>query len=244
MELKIELPGARVRAQETIQIIVTRKKIKSVRLKVYPSLEVKISVPIGTPDEWIERFVKGKKKWIEEKLQLFAKTKAVEKETNIKSGVSTRILGRQMKLRVFYAKQKRVAVEDLEVHLHTNCPEDQAAVNRQFENWWRKNARQYFTAVMKRLYPVVKKHGIGRPNIFVRKMKTLWGSCSRTRGRVNLNYYLYKAPVPCIEYVILHELTHFLYPYHNKDFYDFLTIHMPDWKERKKQLDYEIVLGL
>ena len=59
-----------------------------------------------------------------------------------------------------------------------------------------------------------------------------------------MNFCLYKASVPCIEYVILHELAHFLYPNHNKDFYDFLTIHMPDWQERKKQLDYEFVLGI
>ena len=28
------------------------------------------------------------------------------------------------------------------------------------------------------------------------------------------------------------------------DFYDFITIHMPDWQERKKRLDYEFVLGI
>ena len=60
----------------------------------------------------------------------------------------------------------------------------------------------------------------------------------------NLNYYLYKAPGPCIEYVILHELAHFLYPHHDQNFHDFITIYMPDWQERKRLLDYEIVLGI
>ena len=53
-----------------------------------------------------------------------------------------------------------------------------------------------------------------------------------------------KADLRCIQYVILHELTHLIYPYHNTDFYDFLTIQMPDWRERKKQLDLEVVQGL
>ena len=75
-------------------------------------------------------------------------------------------------------------------------------------------------------------------------MSTLWGSCSPKHERINLNFYLYKAPLPCVEYVILHEMGHFLYPKHNRDFYDFLTIHMPDWQERKKVLDYEIVYGV
>jgi len=238
MELKI------ASRNKPVHIVVIYKDIKNVRLKVFPSQEVKISVPTGTPDEWLERFVKSKENWIEKKLQLFEETKAIEKETNIKSGVSTRILGRQMKLRVLYSKQKKVAIENMEVRLYTNCPEDQSAVNRQFDNWWRKNSKLYFTEIIDVLYPIIEKHKIAKPNISVKKMQTLWGSCSRTRGKVNLNYYLYKAPVPCIEYVILHELTHFLYPHHNKDFYDFLTIYMPDWKERKKQLDYEIVWGI
>ena len=56
--------------------------------------------------------------------------------------------------------------------------------------------------------------------------------------------YLFKANIRCIQYVVLHELTHLLYPNHSKQFYDFLTVQMPDWTERKKQLDHEVVQGL
>ena len=52
-----------------------------------------------------------------------------------------------------------------------------------------------------------------------------------------MNEYLLKADISCIEYVILHELTHLIYHNHNKEFYDFITIYMPDWQERKKKLD-------
>ena len=82
------------------------------------------------------------------------------------------------------------------------------------------------------------------PHLSVKRMRTLWGSCSREKNIINLNYYLYKAPVACIEYVILHELVHFIYPRHDKNFRDFLTIYMPDWQERKRLLDFEIVLGV
>ena len=92
--------------------------------------------------------------------------------------------------------------------------------------------------------PIIEKHGVEYPTVCVKKMRTLWGSCSRNNQKINLNFYLYKASVPCVEYVILHELTHFLYPHHDRDFYDFITIHMPDWQYRKQQLDYEFVLGI
>ena len=75
-------------------------------------------------------------------------------------------------------------------------------------------------------------------------MKTMWGNCNTAKSLITLNEYLYKANMLCIQYVILHEMTHLLYPKHNDGFYNFLTIHMPDWKERKKMLDFEVVQGL
>ena len=91
---------------------------------------------------------------------------------------------------------------------------------------------------------LIEKYGIPMPKVSVRKMKTLWGSCSVNRGIITLNFYLIKAGIPYIDYVVLHELTHFLYPNHSKQFYMFLSNYMPDWKERKQVLDQDIVHGL
>ena len=75
-------------------------------------------------------------------------------------------------------------------------------------------------------------------------MKTQWGSCTKSKNKITLNEYLLKANNRCIRYVILHELTHLLYQYHNEDFYNFLTIQMPDWKKRKSELDNDVVQWL
>ena len=75
-------------------------------------------------------------------------------------------------------------------------------------------------------------------------MKTMWGNCNPTKSIITLNKYLLKASELGIEYVIIHEMTHLLYPKHNSEFYNFLTIQMPDWRERKQQLDFEVVQGL
>lgn len=92
--------------------------------------------------------------------------------------------------------------------------------------------------------PIVEKYGVEMPKVSVRKMKTLWGSCSVAHQAVTFNFYLIKARMPYIDYVVLHELVHFLYPNHSKHFYAFLSNHMPDWKERKFVLDQDVVHGL
>ena len=72
-------------------------------------------------------------------------------------------------------------------------------------------------------------------------MKSRWGSCIPSNNKVIFNLKLIKTPICCIEYVVLHELSHFKYQDHSKNFYNFVTIFMPDWKARKKILDEEFM---
>ena len=73
-----------------LPVAVSLKKMKQVRLKVFPSGEIKLSAPVGTPELWIREHLITKTPWIEEKLDLFVQTKAVEKEEHFISGASTR----------------------------------------------------------------------------------------------------------------------------------------------------------
>lgn len=56
-------------------------------------------------------------------------------------------------------------------------------------------------------------------------------------GRITFNYALASVPFVCIEYVVIHEFTHFLHPDHSPDFYRQLSVFLPDWRERKALLE-------
>ena len=228
----------------SLPVEISFKDIKSLRLKVFPGTEIKLSVPINTPESFISDFLNQKLPWINKQLDIFSQTAAVEKENFIRSGTSTRILGRQLSIKIIPATKKRIVRDDRWLLIYTTEPENQENIDKQFFNWWQKNSKQYFLLQLAAMFPIVQKYGVPIPNLRVKQMQTLWGSCSRKHHGINLNYYLYKAPVACVEYVILHELLHFIYPTHNKAFYDTLTVLMPDWQERKRLLDYEIVLGM
>ena len=68
-------------------------------------------------------------------------------------------------------------------------------------------------------------------------MQTRWGSCNVERRNINLNLELIKKPRYCIEYVILHELAHLKYPNHGKKFWEYMSVHMPNWEWRKNKLE-------
>lgn len=103
---------------------------------------------------------------------------------------------------------------------------------------------------MDRIYPLVKEYHIARPEIKIRNMKSIWGSCTTTGSTIRLNLQLLKADEACIEQVVLHELLHFRYPNHGKSFYDLLGQLMPvgrrgrsDWI-RISRMGYKIGRGI
>lgn len=228
----------------SLPVEITFKDVKSLRLKVFPGSKIKLSVPLNTPEDFIINFLNQKLMWINKQLNVFSQTAAVEKEQAIKTGTSTRILGRQLSIKIIPAARKRIVRDDRWLLIYTTETDNQENIDKQFFNWWQKNSKLYFIEQLTKIFPVIQKYGVNMPDLRVKKMQTLWGSCSRKYQTVNLNFYLFKAPVACVEYVILHELMHFIYPKHNDEFYATLTVLMPDWQERKRLLDYEIVLGV
>ena len=219
------------------------KPVSKIRLKILPSGVVRVTVPLDTPESYILRLLREKRLWIERHLRLFRETRPVEREDVIRTGTATRILGRQLYVAVKAAPRPSIVREDRLLVLRTPDPADCDAVGRQFRRWWRRAARACFLETLERLYPVIGRRGVAKPALRVSPMKTLWGSCGRSDGRITLNTFLYKAPQSCIDYVVLHELLHFLHPRHDKAFRTALTAHMPDWPSRKRFLDHETVLG-
>lgn len=105
--------------------------------------------------------------------------------------------------------------------------------------------KQYFEAneirdvvveMCEKVYPYFEKKGIAFPQIRFRKMVSQWGNCRAKQGILTFNTALMYAPPACIEYVVLHEFTHFLQQNHSRAFYDELAKVCPAWKTLRKQL--------
>ena len=71
----------------------------------------------------------------------------------------------------------------------------------------------------------------------VRRMKTLWGSCSPERGSIRINLELAKKPRECLEYILVHELVHLLERTHNNRFIAHMDRLMPEWRHRRAELN-------
>lgn len=74
------------------------------------------------------------------------------------------------------------------------------------------------------------------PNLKIRKMKTRWGVCNTKNNNVTLNFELFRYDERCLDYVIVHELSHFLVPNHSKEFWKVVESYYPNYKEIRKIL--------
>ena len=74
------------------------------------------------------------------------------------------------------------------------------------------------------------------PNLKIRKMTSRWGVCNIKNHNVTLNYMLSKYDITCLDYVIVHELSHFIYPNHSKNFWLLVSKYYPKYKEARKML--------
>ena len=74
------------------------------------------------------------------------------------------------------------------------------------------------------------------PNLKIRKMTSRWGVCNIKNHNITLNYQLSKYDICCLDYVIVHELSHFIHPNHSRDFWNLVGKYYPDYKKCRKML--------
>ncbi|MDQ2086069.1 SprT family zinc-dependent metalloprotease [Herbivorax sp. ANBcel31] len=231
---------------KTIEFELHRKNVKNINLNIKPDMTIAISAKKEVPLDYIQRFVEGKAPWILKNVSYF---KNVQPEyvtgKDYVSGETFKYLGKQYRLKVEETEDEEI-VKYYQgfIYIYVNDKKDYKRKEKLLNNWFRRKAETNFNDSLNRVYPVIEKYGVKKPEIQIRTMKARWGSCLKGKNTILLNFELIKAPKFCIEYVVLHELIHFKYRNHDAKFYDFITSLMPDWKQRKEILDEEVVREL
>ena len=79
---------------------------------------------------------------------------------------------------------------------------------------------------------------VNEPGVFwsVRRLKSIWGSCHWVKRRITYNAELVRAPRELVEYVVVHEFTHFAAHDHGPRFRALMDARLPDWRERRRRL--------
>ncbi len=232
-------------AGKTIPFTLERKNVKNVNLFIKPDMTIMVTANHRVPLDFIMNFVEEKAKWIVKNVQFFEGVQPeIQREKEFVSGESFKYLGKQYRLRVFESTTEDVKYFRGFIHLYVKDTQDRNRKAKLYDNWLRTRAEIIFGQSLDRMYPYIQKYDVPKPQLTIRTMKARWGSFLNSSNTVLLNFDLIKAPKYCIDYVVLHELIHMLYKNHDSEFYNFLSVIMPDWKQRKTILDEEVIREL
>lgn len=218
-----------------VTLDVIKKDIKNVHLSVHPPTgRVRISAPMRMNLDTIRVFAISKLGWIKKQQR---KMQEQERETprEYLDRESHFVWGKRYLLDVVendgrpnvQLKHKKMIVQ---LRRDTESERKHAIVDQ----WYRNELKQAITPLLDKWEPVV---GVKASKIYVRRMKTKWGSCNARRKSIRLNSELAKKPKESLEYIVVHELVHLLEPTHNKRFIALMDEFMPNWRHRRDVLN-------
>lgn len=237
MQRTIQIEGS------PLQYTLERKNVKNLNLHVRKDGSVYVSANAVVPEEKIDEFLVSKGTFIrnaQRRFQEQEQCKPLPKQ--YVSGETFYIQGRALRLKVTQANKDNVYSDGVYLFLEVKDSRDFTKKERLVKRFLDGQCKTVFGEIVEELYPVFQKYGVAPPVLRIRNMDTRWGSCLPGKGVITLNKRLLEAPRNCIEYVAMHEFCHFIHPNHSRHFYDFLTMLMPDWKERKRVLDSNMIL--
>jgi predicted metal-dependent hydrolase len=218
-----------------ISVEVVKKDIKNIHLSVYPPIgRVRLSAPLRMNLETIRLFAISKLGWIKQQQR---KLRGQQRETprEYLDRESHYVWGRRYLLQVA-ENDEAPAVEPkhskmlLSIRRGTNEDKRQAIL----DEWYRGQLKKAAPSVIGKWEHLM---GVKVKQFFVQKMKTKWGSCNTASRTIRLNTELAKKPVECLEYIIVHEMTHLIVRNHDARFTELMDRHLPGWKVVRQMLN-------
>jgi predicted metal-dependent hydrolase len=210
---------------------------RSTTIQVHRDRSVRVLAPRHSSKRSIEKIVSERADWILKKQKQFSAMPSCSmKELEFTTGESLFFLGNDYPLQIATG---RTGVELINGNLCLSAPKSSSREQRRkiLQKWYRQQSEQIFAERILLCMQTVKQIGIKKaPEWKARVLKRSWGSCSG-KGRLNLNIELVSAPLPCIDYVILHELCHLKEHNHSPRFYKLIDKVCPDWKLLRKELN-------
>ncbi len=209
-----------------------RRGTRSIRLRITPSGQIRVTIPYWLPYRSAHDFVRKKRDWISSRIPI---------ASPIHHGDT---IGRSHVVRIEYvpktsASTVRVSNEVIHVKIPFGADHKSTDIQKKLvagcERALRKEAEAYLP---KRLAELARQQRFSYNQVSVKKMQSRWGSCSQQKN-ISLNVYLMQLDDSLIDYVILHELTHTKVLSHSKAFWNELANHTQDLHGLRKRIKQE-----
>ncbi len=219
-----------------IKIDVVSKDIKNIHLGVYPPTgRVRIAAPLKMNEDAIRLFAISKLGWIKRNQRKYEGQERMAPR-EYKQRESHYFRGERYLLRVTEVEAApKVFIKNknyIDLYIRPGTTADKR----------REIMTEWYRAELKKQIPDIIEKWEGILNVKVnawqvKQMKTKWGSCNIEKKRIWVNLELAKKPERCLEYILVHEMIHFLERHHKDKFLYYLDTYLPSWKRIRTELN-------
>lgn len=218
-----------------IDIDVIYKDIKNLHIGVYPPLgRVRVAAPHRLDDDQVRHAIIQRLSWIKKQREQLQSTER-QTEREMITGESHYVWGLRYRLKVIERPgRSHVEIEGSRLLLYTPADSTPELRRDLLDHWYRSQLRTAVPDLIAKWEPIV---GVSVPRWSIRRMKTKWGSCNRETRHIWFNVQLAKKHPDCLEYIVVHEMTHYLERNHGERFTKLMDGFMPDWRRRRDQLN-------
>lgn len=222
-----------------IEVEIVRKKIKNMHLYVIPpDGRVRVSVPEKIGDNVIRMFLQTRYEWILKQRQIIAEQPRLSEREYI-TGEAFYVFGKQYYLQVEYSNKCNSLRFQGNRAILTVRKESTAKQRENYVNEWYRNLLKIELAKVVMKWEEIT--GLHVNEWTIKNMTTRWGSCITEKKKIIINLQLVKKTRNCLDYVVLHELSHFVSRKHDQKFVAYVEKYMPFWKEVRKSLNDQIL---
>jgi len=212
-----------------VEIVVTAKSVRHLRLVVRPDGQVRASVPLRASQRTVDAFLSERIGWVQTQRARMLATQPA----SLSDGSIVRLWGDDIVLRAapgrgggrLTADGFRVLVAD---------PTDANALAAAVTSLYRRETRAVLPDVVAKW---AAELGHSPSSVTIRAMRTRWGSCTPSTGAIRINPELAARHPRCLSYVVLHEITHLTEPGHGPGFCAAMDAHLPNWRDIRAELN-------
>jgi len=211
------------------------KRARRLNISIKSDSDIRVAVPVGVSFLVARQFFNEHLDWV---LKSIRRLKYPEKSQPITDFTNVTTREHRLVLRPDSSTQLTLKVADgaiLVKYPKTLCDADpvlQFIIRKGLIEAYRIEAKNYLPG---RITQLADQFGFKYKNVYIKNMKSRWGSCS-AKNNINLNLQLLRFDNEVIDYVILHELLHTRIKNHNIHFWQALQKLCPDYKKLKNQL--------
>lgn len=198
-------------------IIIEKKNNKNTYIRIKDDLSIHVSTNYFTSKGSILLLIKKNESSIRKMLD--KKRRELEKENNFY------YLGKKYDIIIVHTLDK-IDFDDNHVYVKS-----MDSLNR----WYKKQMKSLFKERIDYYYDMFEEN-IPYPILKIRKMKTRWGVNNRRDNSITLNSNLMRYDVRALDYVVVHELSHFVHFDHSKKFWKTVEKYYPEYKTVEKLL--------